>query len=95
MVLAMGGIAETACFRADDPDCLVVASLACSSCLSSDVQWELRTTAYDGAADCRCRCCARRFRVHLTLDQALRLSMHERRPLDPIPHAEDARVAVL
>ncbi|MDP8943213.1 MAG: hypothetical protein M3N16_03735 [Actinomycetota bacterium] len=86
---------ETASFRADDPDCLVAASLACSRCLSSDVAWALRATAYDAAADCRCRACARRFALHLTLEQAVRLSMHEERPLDPVPHPEDARAAAL
>ena len=95
MVSSMSATCETASFRVDDPDCLVAASLACSTCLSSDVRWELRATAYDARADCRCDACGRRYALHVTLEQALRLSLHERRPLDPVPHAEDARLAVL
>ncbi|HLL87016.1 MAG TPA: hypothetical protein VK387_06870 [Thermoleophilaceae bacterium] len=80
---------ETAHFRADDADCLVAASLACPACLSSRVGWELEQRAYEPSARCRCRACGHRRTVHLSPEQALRLALHERRPLDPTPRPRE------
>ena len=82
----MGAVLETAAFRADDPECLVAASLSCHRCLSSEVEWNLRrATGYDAAVECACRACGAARTVFVTPDQALRLTLHERRPLDPTP----------
>lgn len=91
----MEALCETANFRGDDVDCLVAASLACSACLSSDVAWSLVMEEHEGAARCSCRTCGRRRTVFLRGDQALRLALHERRPLDPTPRAGDADHALL
>ncbi|MBX5469194.1 MAG: hypothetical protein IRZ21_04760 [Thermoleophilaceae bacterium] len=82
----MPQVVETASFRSDDVDCLVAASLACPSCLSGEVDWRLGMTPWDGWVDCRCTRCGHERRVYLAPDQALRLSLHEARPLDPVPH---------
>ena len=50
----MSSLTETATFRGDDEVCLVEASLACSLCLSGDVEWSLRTEEWDAGVDCRC-----------------------------------------
>ena len=70
-------LADTARFRADDPDELVIASLACPICLhSGEVAWDLETTdGYDPSARCVCRRCEEPWRVYLTPDQALRLGL--------------------
>ena len=81
----MSAARETAYFRADDADCLVAASLACPACLSSRVEWELEPRAYEPSARCRCHACGHGRTLHLCSDQALRLALHERRPLDPTP----------
>ena len=81
--MSSGG--ETAHFRGDDVDCLVVASLACPACLSSSVDWELDQRAYEPAVRCRCRACGHGRTLHLSPEQALRLALHEQRPLDPTP----------
>lgn len=80
---------QAASFRADDRDCHLVASLSCAACLSSDVAWDLRFPAEDPRAECACRRCGFRRTVFLRAEQALRLSLHERRPLDPTPQADD------
>lgn len=82
-------MSETANFRGDDADSLVAASLACPACLSSSVSWRLERAAYDPSADCRCDRCGHRRTLHLSGDQALRLALHERRPLDPTPRPEE------
>jgi hypothetical protein len=86
---------ETASFRVDDADCLVAASLACPACLSGTVSWRLEDAVYEPAADCRCRHCGHARRVHLSPDQALRLALHERRPLDPTPRPLEVTRAFL
>ena len=80
---------ETASFREDDADSLVAASLACPACLSSAVTWTLERAAYEPFADCACRSCGHRRTLHLSPDQALRLALHEGRPLDPTPRPEE------
>ena len=42
---------ETASFRGDDDVCLVEASLACSVCLSGDVEWGLLTDDWEAAVE--------------------------------------------
>ena len=72
----MSGLADTARFRADDPDELVLASLACPMCLrGADAEWELEADGYDPSARCTCRHCEQSWRVYLTPYQALRLSL--------------------
>ena len=78
----MLAVTETATFRGDDDVCLVEASLACSVCLSGDVEWSLRGDEWDAAVDCRCERCGYTRTVWLTGEQALRLSL-DRRPADP------------
>ena len=68
--------AETARFRADDPDVLVSASLACPICLcGEDVEWRLDADGYDPSVRCFCRPCSARWRVYLAPQQALRLGL--------------------
>jgi hypothetical protein len=74
---------ETAHFRVDDADPLVAASLACPVCLSSSIDWTLDPECYEPSAQCRCEGCDHRRTLHLSPEQALRLALHERRPLDP------------
>jgi hypothetical protein len=66
---------ELAHFRGDDEPCLVAATLACSACLSGDVDWSLHVDDFDGAVECRCRACGYRRTVSLTSEQTLRLSL--------------------
>ena len=80
---------ESASFRVDDLDCHVAATLACARCLSSDVRWALSLLRYDPSAACRCNACGFERTVFLRPEQALRLSLHEQRPLDPTPRALD------
>ena len=68
--------ADTARFRADDPDVLVAASLACPLCLQGeDVEWRLDTDGYDPSVQCLCRPCNARWRVYLAPQQALRIGL--------------------
>jgi hypothetical protein len=69
---------ETASFRADDDSRLVEASLACRTCLSSDVEWSLDSDDYEAEVHCRCRVCGYVRTVSLTGSQALRLSLDRR-----------------
>jgi hypothetical protein len=85
---------EIATFRVDDLDCLVAASLACPGCLSSDVRWSLRPLRYDPRADCSCNACGYERTLFLRPDQALRLALHEQRPLDPTPRANDVHAVL-
>ena len=73
---------ETAHFRGDDADALVAASLACSACLSSDVDWTLDAECFDPSVLVACACGHER-RVFLEPMQELRLRLHRERPLDP------------
>jgi uncharacterized Zn finger protein len=66
---------ETANFRGDDAPCLVEASLACSTCLSGQIDWSLRLQAWDHEVLCQCRACGEVRRVSLTGEQALRLAL--------------------
>ncbi len=72
----MALLADTARFRADDPDELVTASLACPLCLRSDhVGWEAALEGYDPSVECHCPDCEERWRVYLAPHQALRLGL--------------------
>jgi hypothetical protein len=67
---------DTARFRADDPDPLVLASLACPVCLgSTEVEWDAALDGYDPSVECRCYSCDQDWRVYLTPEQALRLGL--------------------
>ncbi len=69
-------LADTARFRADDPDVLVTASLACPICLrGEDVRWAAALDGYDPFAECHCPSCEHSWRVYLAPDQALRLGL--------------------
>jgi hypothetical protein len=69
-------LADTARFRADDPDALVNASLACPLCLGSEqVVWDAALDGYDPSVECRCPNCQTRWRVYLAPQQALRFGL--------------------
>jgi hypothetical protein len=69
-------LVDTARFRADDPDSLVRASLACPICLGSDrVEWAAALDGYDPSVECRCPDCEERWRVFLAPQQALRFGL--------------------
>jgi hypothetical protein len=69
-------LADTARFRADDPDVLVTASLACPVCLRGDgVRWDAALDGYDPFVECRCPSCDHSWRVYLAPQQALRLGL--------------------
>jgi hypothetical protein len=87
MVHAGAMSVEIASFRDEDEPCLVLVSLACPSCLSSDVEWRLLDTADDPSVRCECRSCGNTRIVYLTHGQALRLALQEPWPLDLIPRA--------
>ena len=78
---------EIAHFRPDDEPCLVLVSLSCPACLSSDVDWRLLDTADDARVRCRCKSCGDSRLVYLTQGQALRLALQEPWPLDLKPRA--------
>ena len=68
--------ADTARFHPDDPDELVMASLACPLCLrGAALRWELEPDLYDPSVECRCLRCEQSWRVYLTQYQALRLGL--------------------
>jgi hypothetical protein len=76
MLRSMSLLADTARFRTNDPDELVIASLACPFCLhGDDVEWELDADGYDPSAQCLCRRCEEPWRVYMTPYQALRLGL--------------------
>jgi hypothetical protein len=85
---------ETAFFRGADQDCLVAAALSCPMCLSGDVSWRLVPSEYEACAECECRTCGHARTVFLAPEQALRLALHEDRPLDPTPRPEPELVAL-
>jgi hypothetical protein len=65
-------------FRHNDPNELVLASLACRFCLSSeDVEWRFQSGGYDPSVECVCPRCEERWRVFMTPNQALRLVLLE------------------
>jgi DNA-directed RNA polymerase subunit M/transcription elongation factor TFIIS len=68
---------DTARFRADDPDELVLASLACPLCLrTEEVLWEASFDGdYDPSVECTCPHCDERWRVYLMPEQELRLGL--------------------
>jgi hypothetical protein len=69
-------LADTARFRSDDPDELVIASLACPYCLSGEeVEWDATLDGYDPSVECRCHRCEEQWSVYLTPQQALRLGL--------------------
>jgi hypothetical protein len=75
----MALLADTARFRADDPDELVSASLACPLCLRyEEIEWHAALTDYDPSVECRCPHCDERWRVYLAPHQVLRLSLMDR-----------------
>jgi hypothetical protein len=78
---------EIAHFRPDDEPCLVLVSLSCPVCLSSDVDWRLLDTSDDARVRCSCRSCGDARLVYLTQGQALRLALQEPWPLDLKPRA--------
>ncbi len=74
----MTALADTARFRADDPDSLVAASLACPICLRSEqVAWEAALEGYDPSVECWCPRCQQRWRVYLAPQQDLRIGLME------------------
>ena len=74
----MATLADTARFRADDPDALVRASLACPICLCSDeVQWAAALEDYDPWVECHCMRCEERWPVYLAPQQVLRFGLLE------------------
>ena len=76
MLTSVSLLADTARFRTNDPDELVIASLACPLCLhGDDVEWELDADGYDPSAQCLCRRCEEPWRVYMTPYQALRLGL--------------------
>ena len=78
---------EIASFRPDDEPCLVLASLACTACLSTDIAWTLVDDLDDARVHCGCRSCGRERDVYLSQGQALRLALQEPWPLDLTPRA--------
>ena len=70
-----GNVRELATFRGDDDPLLVSAALACSACLSGDVEPSLSIDDFDAEVICRCRACGYTRTVSLTTEQALRLSL--------------------
>jgi hypothetical protein len=76
----MTPLADVARFRADDPDALVTASLACPICLrSEEIEWEAALDGYDPSVQCRCPDCEARWRVYLEPQQALRFGLMDDR----------------
>jgi hypothetical protein len=85
---------DTANFLADDPGCLVEASLACPRCLATARPATLELDAYDACVECVCHECGHSRTVFLTSEQALRLSLHVDRPLDPAPRMPGLGLAI-
>ena len=72
----MSMLADTARFRADDPDELVAAALACPICLRGEgIEWHAALSGYDPSVECRCPSCDERWRVYVAPHQALRLGL--------------------
>ena len=69
---------ELASFRGDDDPRLVAAALACSACLSGEVDWALDVDGWEAEVWCTCRSCGHRRAVGLNSQQALRLYLRAR-----------------
>ena len=68
--------ADTARFKQDDPDALVLASFACPLCLNGDrVRWDAALAGYDPTVQCWCPSCLEGWSVYLTPEQAVRLGL--------------------
>jgi hypothetical protein len=64
-------------------------------CLSGHVEWHLSVTDdYESHVDCVCSACGHSRTVFLAQEQALRLALHEHRPLDPTPRPDPELVAL-
>jgi hypothetical protein len=72
---------ETTSFRGDDDPRLVHAALACSACLSGDVEWALEIDDWEQQVVCACQSCGHRRVLALNPDQALRLHLQEAAPV--------------
>jgi hypothetical protein len=71
-------LVDVARFRQDDPNELVLTSLACPLCLRSErVDWHFQSGGYDPSVECVCPRCEERWRVFMTPNQALRLVLLE------------------
>jgi hypothetical protein len=69
-------LADTARFRPDDPDELVLASFVCPICLSrTEVDWTSAGDGYDASVLCVCGRCEQTWLVYLTPHQALRIAL--------------------
>jgi len=76
MLVRLPTFTDTARFRADDPDALVSASLACPVCLHSDgIARDAALEGYDPQVRCFCPACEARWRVYLAPQQALRMGL--------------------
>jgi hypothetical protein len=72
----MDALFDLARFRQDDPDELVMASLACPLCLrSTEVAWKFRSGGYDPSVECSCPRCEEDWRVFMTPQQSLRFGL--------------------
>ncbi len=72
----MSTLNDTARFRAEDPDPLVLAAFTCPVCLGEDsVHWDASLEGYDPSVECGCESCDLRWSVYLTPQQALRLHL--------------------
>ena len=74
----MESLSELASFRGDDDPRLVAAALACSVCLSGEVDWALDVDGWEAEVWCSCRACGHRRAVGLNSQQALRLYLRAR-----------------
>jgi hypothetical protein len=72
---------ETTTFRGDDDPRLVRAALACSACLSGEVEWALELDEWEPQVECSCLSCGHRRVLALNPQQALRLHLHSTQPL--------------
>lgn len=72
---------ETTSFRGDDDPRLVDAALACSACLSGDVDWALAGDDWEQQVECACQSCGHRRVVALNPEQALRLHLQRAAPV--------------
>ena len=69
-------LADTARFRPNDPDELVLASLVCPICLSgTDIDWTFAGDGYDAYVLCACDRCEQSWLVYLSPHQALRIGL--------------------
>ena len=69
-------LSDVARFLVDDPDVLVEAAFACPFCLGiAGTEWRAMLAGYDPKVECACEACHERWRVYLTPEQALRLSV--------------------